>query len=146
MYSRIQTIIDIGAKSFMQGDVSPILRFYNPVLPVYIAGNRLTLGSLEEVADSLETHYRAVSSMGFTFLSGKLIAQSIPRDGRFRAAVDWSYWHEAGFAGPVGRTTYYCRDEGDGPKIEMVEYPNLAFESACYWYADRLEPELKTGT
>ena len=146
MYNRIQNLLDVHARNFMKGNVGPILKLYNPVLPVYIAGNRLTLGNIDEVGETLETHYREVTKLGFTGLSGKLVAQSIPREGRFRTVVDWTYIHETGFAGPVGRTTYYCRDEGDGPKIEMVEYPRLAFESACYWYADRLEPELKTGT
>jgi len=146
VYQKLQSLINRHSVNFASGDISAILPLYAPVLPVYIAGNRVTLEGLDEVAASLESHYASVKDLGFELIGGKLSALSVPRNGRFRAIVDWRYAHQSGFGGPTGRTTYFCRMEADGPIIEMMEYPRLAFESASYWYADRLSPERLTGT
>ena len=146
MYSGLQSLISSYARDFMAGRIQSILPIYAPVLPVFIAGNRVTLGDHEQIADSLSSHLRDVKSAGFDALHGKLVALSLPRNGCFNAVVDWTYWHQVGFPGPIGRTTYYCHLENGLPKIDMMEYPLLAFESACDWYSKRLDPELLTGT
>jgi hypothetical protein len=146
MYDRLQDLINTYGSDFITGRIRNILPVYAPTVPVFIAGNRVTLDGHEQIGEALSAHLTEVRRNGFDTLQGRLTALSIPRAGSFRAVVDWTYWHEIGFAGPTGRTTYFCHFENGVPKIDMMDYPLLAFESACDWYSSHFDPELRTGT
>ena len=100
MYARLQSLINRHSVNFATGNIGAILPLYAPVLPVYIAGNRVTLGDHDNVAATLESHFLAVREQGFNLFVGKLAALSIPRGGRFQAIVDWTYGRKTGEIGP----------------------------------------------
>jgi hypothetical protein len=146
MYARLQSLVNRHSMNFLSGNISALLPFYDEVVPVYIAGNRVTLHGRDQVAATLEHHFIHIRAHGFSQLQGRLVALSLPRNQRFQATIDWTYRRKTSELGPGGRTKYFCRMDHGMPVIEMMEYPHLAFESACEWYAGCLEPELLTGT
>ena len=88
MYVKLQRLIDRHSYNFISGNIRPILPLYAPVLPVYIAGNRVTLGSTDEIAVMLESHFLDIKRKCFDCRSPAMDAFRPPLIGLIVTMLD----------------------------------------------------------
>ena len=125
----LQSYIDLIGTAFTEDRVEDIVPLFTAPLPVYRGGALFICLTPDEIMSRLR-HYRDLAvSEGLVRVSGKLVAQSIPRNGRVQVWVDWSY--DFGRARPARTSAirYYGSQFGRHFVCNVLEYRTPAFDS-----------------
>jgi hypothetical protein len=133
------------SSDFMANNMDAVLHRYAPKLPVYLGSELLMIEGHAALKKALMITRKQILEDGVINLKAIVVAQSIPRDGRFRIIVDWLYFYGSGET-RKSQCIYYCRKNAEGGLLfEMLEYRHLAFEDAHSWYVETNETSLKVA-
>jgi hypothetical protein len=118
--------------------VSDAARCFATPLPVYLGDTRVLLRRSEAIEEFFGILGNALKERGVTRIEPELLAEELPRGGRFRL---WVRWHDRSGAEaplPPGDSIYYCRNLPNGDhRVEMVHYPLHCVQSVAEIYRER---------
>jgi hypothetical protein len=126
LFTKVSAQMERRATALITGEFDRLLADFVFPIPVEMPSSRLIVRSPDQGRAMLALWRLALIERGVIALKSRVIAQDMPRGGRFRVWVDY---HEMSSAGPTGLYTsvlYYCRVIPTGFRIEMVSYPHVS--------------------
>lgn len=130
----LQQRVDLLTRAFMAGRMEEVVQFCSDTLTVYGADGILRFCGPDEVLVGLRHHRDKAFGEGLRGLSGRVVAQSINRTGRFQFFVHWCY--DMGDHAPArhAESRYFCTPHNGIQRVEMIEFRSLAFADVMAWY------------
>jgi hypothetical protein len=126
MFSQVASQLRNRAAWLLAGQFDRIVAEYCFPLPVHLGPSRVIVRSPEEATAMLGLQQAAFLGRGVISLQPCVTAMDLPRDGRFRAWVDWHEQAHPGQRAQLSTAIYYCRQTPAGFRIEMVDYTRLS--------------------
>ncbi|MCX7287448.1 MAG: hypothetical protein NTW20_07750 [Rhodobacterales bacterium] len=126
MFHEISAQLRHRADLLLQGRIDELVTSYHCPLPLELGDRRLIVCTVEEGLAMLSLLRAALLSRGVVALRPTVVALDLPRNGRFRAWVDWQ---EVALSAQETRTSssvHYCRITPSGPVTEMLCYTRLS--------------------
>jgi hypothetical protein len=138
MTVQLQPFFAAQAQLLSQGRISTLSRAYALPLAVYLprTGQWHLLTSRPAIVEVFWEKYRGVSAAGVGRLQARVIEESWK--GRRRAAVEVMWFYIGAHGRKLGRTRagYYLTLSPGGPRIDMMEFREIAFPQLHDWFAD----------
>jgi hypothetical protein len=126
MFTQVSALLRHRAERLWNGQFDALAAQYIYPLPMYMGSSRLIVRNADEAASMLCLLRSAYLQRGVIALQPRVTALDLPREGRFRAWVDW---HELAIPAEETRLSsviYYCRMTASGVRTEMVNYTRLS--------------------
>lgn len=125
MTNRAMALVQELGQRFNAGDFAAAARAFAYPQPVQVARTMTVIASAAEMTQVLAAYRGANLARGLAPSAPQIVAQELPRNGRFRIWVDWVYGDAGAPATPRTRNIYYCSVDGGRIMIEMSEYIRL---------------------
>jgi hypothetical protein len=129
MMSR-QSVADYRATALSSGRYDLLALEYTYPLTIFIQGEMLVAAQPEDVIKFYAGFHTAMTEEGLNSLVGKVTAEDLPRNGRFRIWTNWSAVCQAGTLRQIAATVCYCRILSSVVVTEMVEFSRLTLPLA----------------
>jgi hypothetical protein len=126
MYHRIQALVSRMAEQFNTANFLGLAEVYVFPLPVQVNGQLVVLQTSGAMVEALAHYHRQNTAQGLAPSNPQIVALDLPRNGRFRLWVDWTYGANAGPNAARTQNLYYCSAIGARIQIEMVQFLNVA--------------------
>jgi hypothetical protein len=126
MYQSIKSLVNRMARQFNGGQFLDLAEDYVFPLPVQVNGDLIVLHSPADMAAALANYRDQNTAQGLTPSYPQIVAVDLPRNGRFRVWVDWTYTPDAGPEALRTKNLYFCSTIGSRIQIEMVQYLRVA--------------------
>jgi hypothetical protein len=120
MFSHVTAHLRRRAELLLGGHFDQVAAQYLFPLPLYLGASRVIVRNAVEATDILCLLRAAYLERGVIALQPRVTAIDLPRDGRFRAWVDW---HELALPVEKSRVSsvlYYCKSTPTGLRTEMI--------------------------
>lgn len=121
-----QAIVDMRAAALTSARYDLMAEEYSYPLTIYLGGQAQVATSRAEVIRFYAAFHKAMQVEGFHVLTGRVMAEDLPRRGRFRL---WTYWFASGPSRTreqIAATVCYCSTLSGGIATEMVEFSRLS--------------------
>ena len=105
------------------GRYDDLTRLHASPLPLYFGRSRILIDSRDAMRDYFRCLHQVLQAGGVTALAAKVMAQELPRQGRFRIWVDWAGGDPCAQSPDCHNTVYYCTTRSGGMQVEMIGYP-----------------------
>jgi hypothetical protein len=137
MSAQLQRFFSAHAQLLDQGRIPTLSRVYDAPLPVYLLKTAAwhVLPSRYAVLEVFWQKHRSVRAAGIGRLRACVTYESWSSD-RCQADVTWFYIGEGGRRAGRTSATYHLRLAPDGPRIEVLEFQEVAFPQLHHWFAD----------
>jgi hypothetical protein len=130
MYQRIKSLVHRMAAQFNAGEFHALSADYVFPLPVQVNGSLVVLHTPSDMAVALANYRDQNTSQGLSPSYPNIVAIDLPRNGRFRLWVDWTYTPDSGPEASRTQNLYFCSLVGTRIQIEMVQYLRVAAQGA----------------
>lgn len=146
MSTQLQAFFSNQARLLADGDIPNFCRVYAAPLPVYLLDTRAwhLLPSRRMIEGVFRAKYRGVTESGVGRLRACVSQEDWQPTGRAEVEVVWFYIDSS--SRRMGRTiaTYYLSVTSAGPRVDMLEFREIAFPQLHGWFADRAK-QLPSG-
>ncbi len=121
-----QAVADYRAAALSAGRYDLLAMEYTYPLTIYVGGEAKVITQPEDTVRFYAGFHSAMKEQGLHSLTGKVTAEDLPRNGRFRIWTEWYGVCAAGTRRMVAATVCYCTTLSDIVATEMVEFDRLA--------------------
>lgn len=124
MFSHVTAHFRRRADLLLGGRFDQVAAQYVYPLPLYLGASRVIVRNAVEATDILCLLRAAYLERGVIALQPRVTAIDVPRDGRFRAWVDW---HELALPveqSRISSSIYYLKSTPAGLRTEMINCTN----------------------
>lgn len=126
MLARAHQMLDLQADLLHSGNFERVADLYDIPLGVHVEGELLVYRSRLALLHGLQNLMSEYRANGVRALCWHLAAIELVRDRRFRLWINWDHVFDDRIESAANKVTYFCRLEGQGLKVEMVQYQAMA--------------------
>ena len=120
MFSLVTAHLRRRADLLFGGHYDQIAAQYSYPLPMYLGTTRVIVRNPDEACSILCLLRAAYLERGVIALQPLVTAVDLPRDGRFRAWVDWHELARSAQESRASSVVYYCKSIPTGLRTEMI--------------------------
>lgn len=144
MGMQLQPFFAAQAQLLAEGRISTLSKVYSLPLAVYLPKSAAwhLLTSRPSIVEVFWEKYRGVTAAGVGRLQARVIGEEWK--GRERVSVDVMWFYIGEHGRKLGRTVagYYLTIGSGGPKIDMMEFREIAFPQLHDWFADNASKQV----
>lgn len=129
----LQDLLDLHGKCLMSGKFNQILACYQEVLPLFLDGKAILIDGHDEMRCALGAFRERLLADDVEQVKGTALDGQLADEGRFSVKVRWNYFTRDFKLPRQSVVRYYCVNEPQGKKIEMVEYQQFAYKDFTGW-------------
>ena len=124
-----QDRVNTCATSLTAGRYDLMAQGYDYPFPAFLNGQQLVLTTPAAACSLFGLFHAAMRAEGLTRLNSVIVAEEIPRHGRFRLWVDLIGDGPEATGVFLARSILYCRCAPGGDRVEMLELSNLSLSA-----------------
>lgn len=124
-----QDRVNTCATSLTAGRYDLMARGYDYPFPAFLNGQQVVLTTPDAACSLFGLFHAAMQAEGLTRLKSVIVAEEIPRRGRFRIWVDLIGDGPEATGVLLARSILYCRGTPAGDRVEMLELANLSLSA-----------------
>ncbi len=138
-----QKALDGIANALMSCNFDAISEMFADTVSVFLLGGQYCTATRADMKARMGQLMITAHAEGVVNVRGELAAHGLCRNRKVKTFVDWHYEMANGAPERTTSVVLYWADRGFGPRIEMVEYLAMAFNSMPAWTETEDVPEVR---